>query len=130
MAQQDRPTFGEEAYARAQETLAFLKKCYEVGNKPLWVKPGPRERALAKKARAKKDREMIKKQSSPKALLCGEVTQQMGSKYKIGEQYFTVTPDTWTIGILKVGAVVEVHGKTLPDTEIVAKKVVILKEKS
>ncbi len=110
-----------------QSAMEFLKKCYELGNTTLWRPRTPREKALARKEKARSQIQERKEKSPDSVFLCGEVTLQYGSKYCIDDRYFEVNPDTWVIGTLKVGVVAEVYGKLKPNTDIVAKKLVVLK---
>lgn len=107
--------------------LEFLKKCYEIGNKKVWKQQTAREKALARKAKARNMIQERKEKSPDSIFLCGEITLQYGSKYCIEDKYFEVNPDTWIIGTLRVGSIAEVYGKVKPNTDIVAKKLVILK---
>ena len=83
-----------------------------------------RRRMRQKKAKAKRNR------NTPvgRFNLQGTVEQGSNELFSIRGDYFEINEDTWVIGKLENGALLEVKGVVHPGGEKVASKVVVLKQ--
>ena len=109
----------------------FIKRCYEIGNTPIWELKtlGANRPATNSPAQRKKEtKRSAARDSGGYQVFSVEGLIQSGitAKYSINGEEFDINGDTWVVGVIRLGAMAKVRGTTKVGRPRIATKVVIL----
>ncbi len=102
----------------------FLRKCYQVGSKPIW--PAKRSAQLKRKF-AKVNPEGVHDERFAQFTLQGELKPGNRKAYAINGEEFDVDEDTFVVGVLRVGCTAKVRGNINPGVGKCATRIVVVK---